>query len=663
MAVKFLREVIDLKHLGKTAGLLFMIAVIVLSAGTCFADYQFDDLEGPSGVSSQWMVINEGADTFGGSHSEAVRISGDLLSEGTAVLNVLSGSSLNEVSDRNLQTLFLLVSEGSGEFDLNMKSQTLDFDPSTPNLDFSTIVNENETPYVDTKEPDQTGNSTSGWKNYHFRIARQNDRNKYDTVIQSFYFQQNPGSAPSQGIPRPMVISNVYAGTAADGTSPLTVRMTLRDSSGADGNIIAYDRTTWTMNGNKTVGGNQWVFIPVDDLNTDNSSIERFLTTEVANNTSYRYAASYPDGTRATVTPSEWKFDIFRPQGTTNIPRNFLLASNSNIAPGLVTVYNRRYNINEQSKTPLHLFPVDTPDTGDYDLSLNHKILFGKRLGETYKLAAQEGRFSLFEVTAFRPRLASTTFYDDVARVTKSKGKVTVPDTSIFSASSIKRDVIADDVLQYFTLDQAIPSSATSSSSEGMLPVHVTFNIPVTLVKDSEWWNEMLKVWRSDGRIEDMFANKYHIYLRAGENNVWNLTQELIRKGRYNELVKVFLDENRGRLTQDNYSGLLTISFIVMLMDGTRDNERPELSIISDDSVAQENKYIVVRDGTWDNRWNMTFFIAPSGWQNNNNSGSSGSGGSMGGSSGGGGCYAGQGIAFLMAAYFAASIFMKRERR
>ncbi len=625
---------------------LLLCVAAAMSGGVCFADYQFDDLPGPSGVSSQWMVINDTNDTFGASYSEPVRISADLLTSGTAILNVLSGTSVNTVEDRNLQTFFLVLSEGQGEFDMNMRSQTLDFDVSTPNLGMSTIVNENMTPYIDTKEPDQSNNSTSEWKNYHFQISRQNDRSTYDTVIQSFYFQQNPGQSPSQGIPRPMVISNVYSGTAADGQAPLVVRMSLRDSSGPDGNMIAFDRATWTMNQPKTVGNNQWVFVPVDDLNTDNARIEYYLTTEIANNTSYRYAARYYDSTGDTVPPARWKFDIFRPQGTTNIPREFLLASDSNIAPGLVTVYNRRYNINEQNKTPIHLFPVDTPDVGDYGLSLNHKIMFGKRLGETYKYPASEGRFNLFEVTAFQPRLASTTFYETVANITNSSGTVAVPTVTIFSASSIKREVIADDVLQYFTVDQSIPSGVRGNGSEGIFPLHITFNIPVTLVNDNAWWNEMLKVWRNTGRIEDMFANKYDLYLRAGSNNVWNLTQELKAKGYYNELVKVFLDDERGRLTQDNYSGLITVSFIVMLMDGTRDGLRPELSIAPDNSVSQQNNYIIVRDGNLDNRWNMTFFVAPSGWQDNptspdtnNNSGNeTGSKGVTGGGSGGGGC-------------------------
>ena len=101
-----------------------------------------------------------------------------------------------------------------------------------------------------------------------------------------------------------------------------------------------------------------------------------------------------------------------------------------------------------------------------------------------------------------------------------------------------------------------------------------------------------------------------------------------------------------------------------MLMDGTIDGERPALRIVPDvsnDGTADYNaEYIVIRDGKSDNKWNMTFFLAPRDYVVNpdandtptttNNTGSSG---------GGGGCEMGIGISAL------AVIFMLRklERR
>ena len=629
-----------------------VLAVFFMLSGRSYAEYNFDDLLG-NGKSPQWMIITDAADTFGGPGSEALDISGDLLSDpNDAILNVLNGTPTTGTASRNIHTLFIVLAEGYGEFAMNFGSPNMSWDVTGSNLGVNTIVNEYDTPYSAVKT---SGGQPSGktyysalWRNYSFAIGRERNRNMYDTVIQSFYFNQIPGSTPSQGIPRPMVISNVYNGTARD--KPLTVRMTLRDSSGIEGNIIAYNRDTWDMTQNKTTEKSQWVFIPVDDLNTDNMRIDYNLTTEVANNTSIRYAARYPDSTGGAVTPDTWKFDIFRPQGTTNIESSFQLDPASNIAPGLVTVYRRRYNINEQNKTPLHLYAVDPVYPGEYGLTLNHRIIFGKRLGETYTYPASEGRFNLFEVTAYQPRPASRTFYDDIKRVTKSTAsEVAPPETQIFSAGSVKREVVRDDVTHYFTIDQNIPSGFRGSSTEGVFPLHITFNIPITMVSDSSWLNTLMKAWRDTGDIASIFANNYDLYLMTttnGEDNIWNLTQELKDKGRYEELVKVFFDENRGRVTDDNYSGLITVSFIAMLMNGTRDGVRPELSIVSDDSVAQQNSYIIIRDGNNDAKWNMTFFIAPAGWKNNPNyeqtgaNGNNTSGNTTSGGGGGGGCAA-----------------------
>ena len=174
----------------------------------------------------------------------------------------------------------------------------------------------------------------------------------------------------------------------------------------------------------------------------------------------------------------------------------------------------------------------------------------------------------------------------------------------------------------------------------------------------------MLEEWRGSGRIEDKFAEKYNLYLRSSNGRLLNLTQELEDKSVYDSAVKVFYDDERGVNTRDNVSGLLTVSFMAMMMNGTRDGERPELSIVSDDSNLQQNNYIIIRDGVNDSKWNMEFLIAPTGWWNNpnreavqvntntntgNNSGSTGSSG--------GGC----GVVAVIPALFALIPAMRKK--
>lgn len=627
----------------KIAGVIIFLAVMT---GVGYADYQFDDLLGPSGVSYQWMMLNNGGETFGAKHAVPIDISGDILTTGDAILEVENGNSQSTITDKSLHTFFFVLTDGHGEFDMNFRSPTMSFDVATPNLALSTILNENSVPYTDTKTANgrPEGNYDALWRKYSFVLDRNRETGRYDTVAQYFYFQQNPNVAPSQGIPRPMVISNVSSGTATD--EPLELRMTLRDSSSMSGNIVAYDRDTWSVEEDKTVGANPWVFVPVDDLNVGNMRINYFLTTEVVNHTSVRYAAIPYDSYGSWEYPSFWKFDLPRYQGTTYIEDRFNLAPLSHIAPGLVTVYQRPYNVNEQNKRPLRLFPVDdTRGTGVYDLILSHRVVYGKRLGETYKNPASVGNFNFFEVTAYQPNPADINFYDNVAKITGASGKkIVTPTTSIFTANSINKGTNpSSQAIQYFTVNQNIPANLRSSGSEGMLPMHITINIPVTLIENRDWWNTLVDEWRSSGHIEDTFADSFELYLMAGDNNIWNLSQELREKGVYNDQVKIFFDEDRGRMTQDNYRGVITLSFIVMLMDGTRDGKRPELSIVADNSVNQENNYIVLRDGQLDNKWNMTFFIAPSGYFVNptsNNDGSN-SGNVSSSSSGGGGCNSG----------------------
>ena len=605
---------------------MLVFAAVFSCIASCWADYQFDDLMGPSGSSYQWMVLNDGGETFGGSHLLSVDVSGDVLTTNDAVLNVLSGTSATEITDRSLNTFFLVVAEGQGEFTMNFRVPDLSqqFNVATPNLAMSTPWDADATQrelYVDTKEPVQPSGSAydSLWRGYNFQIQRMNGNpSPYNTTAQYFYFQQNPSNASSQGIPRPFIIANVGSGTAYDNTdASLKLKLTLRDSAGANANIAAYDQVTWDMTGPKNAMGSQWVFVPVDTWPVDNNRINYYLTTEVANRCSVRYAA-YNGNTNTWIPPNEWKFNLLRLHGTPYIRPSFQLAPGSNIAPGLVSVYKRSWNVNETDKIPLRLYPIDdTSGIGVYNLIMNHSILYGTRLGDTYKLAASEGGFNQLEITAYEPHPATLNFYDNVARITGGTKTVKAPTTGVFTGSSITRESMPSTVMQNFTINQNIPASLRNSSTEGILPLHVTMNIPLTTI-GADTWNTLLKELdrqENSAYIGDVFADYFNLFAMAEGGNVWNLTQELQDKGAYESQVKVFLDTERGRITSDTYRGLLTVSFIVMLMDGTIDGTRPALRIVPDvsnDGTSDYNaEYIVIRDGKTDNKWNMTFFLAP----------------------------------------------------
>ena len=303
----------------------FLVLAALLSASIAFADYRFDDLMGPSGISYQWMVLNDNGDTFGGSHLLSVDVSGDIITNNDAVLNVLSGTSQTTITDRSLNTFFLVVADAHGDFTMNFRAPDLSqqFDVATPNLALSTPWDADATQrelYTDTK---QALGQPSGakydnlWRGYNFQIFRSNGNpSPFNTTAQYFYFQQNPAYSPSQGIPRPFIIANVGSGTAYDDPdASLRLKLTLRDSSASNANIVAYDQFTWDMTAPKSAMGSQWVFVPVDTWPVDNSRINYYLTTEVINRCAVRYAA-YNGTSNTWLYPDHWKFNILRLHGS-----------------------------------------------------------------------------------------------------------------------------------------------------------------------------------------------------------------------------------------------------------------------------------------------------------------------------------------------------------
>ncbi len=663
-----------MKAIAKTAGIFVLLAVVFMSIGVCYAGYEFDDLMG-NGYTSQWMAIDGNGATFGGKFNEAIQFQTDVLGnyDDTSVIKILNGHSDEEIEDRELHVLFLLAVNGIGRVYMDMKAEEMSFDISTPTPGFSTI---GTTTYTNALLPvGQPASMDATWRRFNFTFQR-SLTNTYDSVVQLMNFHQNPKNTPSQTIQRPLIISNVAPATAQ--FEPLILRMTLRDNKVKNSNIVAYDRVTWDMTGNITAGGKHWVFVPLeDDLLIDNETVNYFLTTEVINHTAVRYAAATYDAYGDYTRPDYWKFDLDRSQGTTYIDSTFQLAANAHIPPGLVSVFQRGYDINEQNKRPLILYPIDAPEVGNHELRLSHKIIYGKRLGATYKQPAPKGNFNLFEVTAFQPKVAGSTFYDNLQTITKAPGTIKVPTTSSFGTGSITRDeTMPSTILQHFTLNQNIPGNLRNGTDEGMLPVHVTLNIPITLIDDRIWLNDMITKSRNGEYLENTFFEKYHLYLLTqtnGVNNIWNLSQELERKGQYNNQIKVFFDGDRGVSNTDNDRGVITVSFISMLLDGTRDGVRPELSIIEDHSITSDNDYIVIRDGINDNRWKMTFFIAPAGYKDNSNTTSADTSSRAGNTSAtakrlssanSGGCSVMGNIFFsLLFLDFGFFVFAKREKR
>ncbi len=160
---------------------------------------------------------------------------------------------------------------------------------------------------------------------------------------------------------------------------------------------------------------------------------------------------------------------------------------------------------------------------------------------------------------------------------------------------------IAGDVIASLGIDTGVPGRMTGSAGTGLLPLYVTFNLPRGNQLVAPKWDAFLKEWRDTGNVQSLFASTFSLYLQDAFGNNLDLVEWLKGQSAYAKTVKVFVDEQRS---------VLTVSFIVMLMDGPSATVR----LVDDTTTSTNNSHIVVMDGNANNRWNMKFFVAPAGY-------------------------------------------------
>ncbi len=639
-------------------GLIMLVTIFLFNSPVVNANYQFDDVYGSSGSGAQWIVITGSRQTKGGdADSVSMDVKGDIVSDRNS-LTIESGETNEEVSNTDIYNILLVLPETTTDLTINYAS-TFDGEPTTPDLVFSdgnyiTLKNSSGSP-VGTGYDDN-------WKQYVFTINKTNSNSKYDSVKQYLGFGQNPSDKPSQALNIPFVIANVYNYTATDKTAPLVFRTILRDQA-SRGNIVAYNKFNWGVTADTTQGENQWVFLALDSESDmyDSNPEYYFLTAEITNNCGIRYAVQrYDTYTTANPQPSYWKFDLPRNLYTDDLYPQFYLNELSHIAPGLTSVYTGlRFNIKAGNKRVIPLYRPDPNDPNPYNLILNHKIIFGKNLGEATGELTGNVKAYPYKITGFRLLGTNDNFLPNVQRNLKSSYTPSMPDVATISNGSVEVTTVGDanSVLHSVRLRQQITGNYRHSKSvDGILPVHITFNIPKDNLLLSKYWDALVDEWYSKGNIDNLFSKYFSINLLSFAtdssyiNQHLDLTDTLDKLGYYKDQVKVFVDEDRG---------VLTVSFILLLLDGISDGVKPSVTVVPDEIDDVSNEYIVVRDGYEDDKWDLGIYIARVGYESNIYSGSSDvspSATASGSGGGGGGCNSGfWALSFVLILIFALS--------
>ncbi|MDR1977605.1 MAG: hypothetical protein LBQ42_02610 [Synergistaceae bacterium] len=565
----------------KILGTILLAGLLGAPSISAEALYRFDDLYGPSGKGAQWMVVTGDMDTGGSPTAVPMVTTANFVEYRDSVLLMNGG-----VSSGDIQTLFLVLPETQGTMLVN-------FDWTPP---YPTAASYTQDVLVDNAfyQVIKTPLSVSSGPGKSFSLDFLKSSGSYESVRGNFIFHQNPASTPSQTLQIPFIIANVYNGTAEG--NPLLFKTTIRDASvgsSGSGNIVAYDRFDWNVVDDKTVGAdNDWVFVPIPKLPIDANTVNYRLSTEVVNYTSIRYALQRYDGYAwAPLSPSRWAFDT---PAAGDVPTSIYLDELSHIPPGLVTIYNQSFNVVSGVREAMHMYPVD-PASGFRDLTIAHRSIFGLDLGSVKDSANPNS----YIVAGFQLLSAGIDFLSKVgSAMGVSNVKMPEPTDGVMS-SSVSYAYIAGDVIASLGVDAGVPARMRGNNGSGLLPLHVTFNLPRANQLVSPKWDSLLQEWRGSGNIRNLFSSSFSVYLQDSYGKNLDLTEWLNDVEAHDKTVKVFLDEQRN---------VLTVSFIVMLMDGAKATAR----VVNDATTATNNTYVVVMDGNANNRWDMKFFVAPS---------------------------------------------------
>jgi hypothetical protein len=459
-----------------------------------------------------------------------------------------------------------------------------------------------------------TPQPAQSWK---FDFNKSSGAFPYETSIGTMIIHQDRTTIPSQTLQIPFVIANVRDGTAE--LQPLEFATTIRETySGGNADIVATDRFSWDVTGPLTVGGadSDWLFVPIKSTNIDSNVVNYQLITNVKNYSGIRYALQRYDrlGTTLKMQPKRWMMDI--PSKNSRVSNRVVsLDLLSHIAPGLTTTYEEQFNVISEGNRIYQIYPVD-PAKIFHDLNLWHPSVFGLDLGMA--------KGADYTVNAFGLIASDPDFLSKASAAIGVKNAI-MPDASNSGilGSAVSFANVGAEAINSFTRSTDVPANLLRSNDvTGLLPLHVTINIPSTNRLIIPVWDKLWDEWSLNGDIKDLFADSFRIYVRDSAARNVDLIGWLQERGLYSRLVKVFMDDDQSRIT---------VSFIAMLVD----SNVSEISTVHDSSVTSDNEYVVLKDGREDDSWGVTIFTAPKGYVSADN------GGNSGGSGGGGGCASG----------------------
>ena len=568
----------------------------------------------------------------------------------------------DEVYDYNNNLIFTLESAGSDD------KNTYICEPRT--IGESIVVHGFDEDYTVRVTPIYQGDISSGqYLNTSISIA--GDPFTYGSKLGYITFRQRASFLRGyenfrEATPIPMVIANVSNGNAED--NPLIFDMLISDYSG---NIIKRTKFNWNAQSNITKDlGTFFMMTPINSANDTPYKLE----TRITNRTGTRYELyRYNSGNgELNLTPAYWKYDLTDDVYGT-LPMKFQLDQHSQIAPGLVTVYNQdmnytNINMGSDQSASFRLYEHDS--TNPKNLTLNYKRIAGmytkEPLPRTRALPSEISDTEYTEsddlVTVQGFSMAFTDIVNDenntYYEIENLTGKVPVMvdvrnandavtpyytyiNSTALDAFAISEDV--DDVLKALVYDiESFDTEAPESEDvpeETPLPDEGEIQTDSIALRASElvftYNNEntgkialqpiavrmkiprksqlLADIWDQLDAAEDPVA-LFNTFARYG--TIW-VRSSATREYDANLFTAI---NNKGSSIGANaadcvrafiYDDYLYLDFIVIMADAVSKNtgKTAFIEIFKDDDVP----YILIGDGLVDAHWNLSFYVSQTG--------------------------------------------------
>lgn len=467
------------------------------------------------------------------------------------------------------------------------------------------------------------------------------DAEGYGSTVGTLVFRQSASfdtgyTGWRESIQIPIVVANVHDGPASDPGNELLFDMRVLDTTASD-DIVERIKFRWGVGEDMTQDlGTFFMMRPT------NTSLPTYaLETRVTNRTGTRYRLQRYDmiGSRPTsydttieppyrldyrdIRPDHWKYDVM-PDLYGSLPTSFQLDKQSQIAPGLITVYRhdvgRGYSTIDMTYGTSESFRLYPFSSSAYkELTLTYRRVAGMTLGGGSSSSAGRWRARGFHMEFVDLRQDE----DNTERELETMmGKPPVMIPTGAAGVSASDAYIRSSALNAFTISTLVPAGLVSMDLEIVsrdasgdviesreIPAEIALH-PVTIRLRVPRQEALLRSRWAD--LENAASSRELLRIFSRFGSIW--VRSMSTRALDRDLLAALGD--RGVDPSDcirafTYDDELYLDFIVFLADAKSPKEgyTGYIDVFEDDGIP----YILIGDGEADGKWELSFYIDSAG--------------------------------------------------